>query len=95
MQATQAAAAAEKAAKAGDAGVAALSLEDDSTEDLDPNLYFERRLKHLETTKVPTQRHLLLSQMQRLNLLRAPPGARADACCTVLTLQTSLKQALA
>ena len=33
-------------------GVAALSLEDDSTEEIDPNLYFERRLKHLETMKV-------------------------------------------
>lgn len=54
MQAAAAAEkAAEKAAKAGESGVEALSLEDDSTEDIDPNLYFERRLKHLETTKVP------------------------------------------
>ena len=51
MQAAQAAAAAEKAATATASGVAQLKLEDDSTEDLDPNLYFERRLKQLDSAK--------------------------------------------
>jgi len=50
-QAAQAAAAAERSAAKAASGVATLSVADDEGEDLDPNLYLERRLKTLDAAK--------------------------------------------
>jgi hypothetical protein len=50
-QAAQAAAAAERSATKAASGVATLSVADDDGDDLDPNLYFERRLKTLDAAK--------------------------------------------
>ena len=50
-QAAQAAAAAERLATKAASGVATLSVADDDGDDLDPNLYFERRLKTLDAAK--------------------------------------------
>ena len=50
-QAAQAAAAAERSAAKAASGVATLSVADDDGDDLDPNLYFERRLKTLDAAK--------------------------------------------
>ena len=68
-QAAQAAAAAERSAAMAASGVAAVSLADDDGEDLDPNLYLERRIKALDAAKSAGRRvnanQLLPSRLPR------------------------------